>query len=148
VLEITPVMAWSGGTIERRTRSGVERIRLPVGLREGETIDVGGETLHVVIKSQDGMTVRGDDLWLTAVVPPRVLEEGGRLPVVTPIGRRILWVTKKAGERRLLRVPGLGLPARGDHPEGHLFVRLAPRTGPLDTAARALLRRFTAAWAA
>jgi len=67
---------------------------------------------------------------------------------VTPIGRRVLWVSKRAGERRLLRAPGLGLPARGRHPEGHLFVRLAPKAGPLDSAARALLKRFSAAWAA
>jgi curved DNA-binding protein len=94
------------------------------------------------------MQVRGDDLWITITVPPRLLVEGGRIPVVTPIGRRILWVTKKAGERRLLRAPGLGLPARGRHAQGCLFVRLAPKTGPLDSAARVLLRRFSAAWAA
>src|SRR5438128_1475379 len=82
----------------------------------------------------------GDDLWLTVHVTPRTLDEGGRVPVVTPIGRRILWVTKKAGERRLVRAPGLGLPARGRHPEGALFVRLAPKTGPLDSAARNLIR--------
>ena len=34
------------------------------------------------------------------------------------------------------------------HPQGHLFVRLSPRSGPLDSAARALIRRFSAAWAA
>lgn len=148
-LEITPVMAWGGGAIEHRGRDGrTSRIRLPVGLRNGDRIRAGDEMLEVVVVSRDGMQVRGDDLWITVTVPPRMLVEGGRIPVVTPIGRRILWVTKKAGERRLLRAPDLGLPARGRHPQGCLFVRLAPKAGPLDSAARVLLRRFTAAWAA
>jgi curved DNA-binding protein len=148
-LVITPVMAWGGGSVEHRTADGrTLRIRLPVGLREGDIVRAGPEKLEVAIQPQEGMIVRGDDLWITVQVPPRTLEEGGRIPVVTPIGRRILWVTKKAGERRLVRAPGLGLPARGRRPEGCLFVRLAPKPGPLDSAARMLLRRFTAAWAA
>jgi len=148
-LEITPVQAWAGGSVDRRGKDGkMLRIRLPVGLRNGDQIRAGDEMLAVAIFSRDGMQVRGDDLWITVTVPPSTLSEGGRVPVVTPIGRRILWVTKKAGERRLLRVPGLGLPARGRHAEGCLFVRLAPKTGTLDSAARSLLRRFTAAWAA
>ena len=148
-LAITPVMAWGGGSVEHTTADGrTLRIRLPVGLRNGDLVRAGEEKLEVTIRGQDGMMVRGDDLWITVTVPPRTLEEGGRVPVVTPIGRRILWVTKKAGERRLVRAPGLGLPARGRHPDGCLFVRLAPKMGPLDSAARTLLRRFTAAWAA
>jgi curved DNA-binding protein len=148
-LVITPLMAWAGGSVDHLTADGKTlRIRLPVGLREGDLVRAGSEQLAVAIRGHDQMMVRGDDLWITVTVPPRTLEEGGRVPVVTPIGRRILWVTKKAGQRRLVRAPGLGLPARGRHPEGCLFVRLAPKHGPLDSAARTLLRRFTAAWAA
>ncbi|MDE2487088.1 MAG: DnaJ domain-containing protein [Alphaproteobacteria bacterium] len=147
-LHISPVMAWSGGAAEHRMADGrTRRIRLPVGLRNGDLIRAGGEEMEVVIEARDGMCVRGDDLWVTIAVAPSVLEEGGRVAVVTPIGKRILWVTKKAGERRLVRAPGLGLPARGRRPQGCLFVRLAPKTGPLDSAARNLLRRFTAVWA-
>lgn len=149
VLEISPVQAWSGGFAEHRLKDGRSlRIKLAVGLRNGDQVRAGDEMLEVSIRAEDGMLVRGDDLWITVAVPPRLLAEGGRVPVVTPIGRRILWVTKKAGERRLLRAPGLGLPARGRHAQGCLFVRLAPKTGALDSAARILLRRFTAAWAA
>ena len=54
-----------------------------------------------------------------------------------------------AGERKLVRLVGQGLPARGQHRRGHLFLRLAPaKAGQADSAARALLRRFAAAWAA
>jgi curved DNA-binding protein len=147
-LFISPLQAWNGGAVEHRMADGrTLRIRLPVGLRNGDLVRAEGEALEVVIETREGMTVRGDDLWLTVQVAPRVLEEGGRVAVVTPLGRRILWVSKKAGERRLVRAPGLGLPACGRRPQGSLFVRLAPKAGPLDSAARLLLRRFTAVWA-
>jgi curved DNA-binding protein len=147
-LVISPLQAWNGGAVEHRMADGrTLRIRLPVGLRNGDLVRAEGEAFEVAIEAREGMTVRGDDLWLTVQVAPRILEEGGRVAVVTPIGRRILWVSKKAGERRLVRAPGLGLPARGRRPQGCLFVRLAPKAGPLDSAARNLLRRFTAVWA-
>jgi curved DNA-binding protein len=92
--------------------------------------------------------VRGDDLWVTVAVMPRVLEDGGRVALETPLGRRIVWLTEKAGERKLVRLVGQGLPARGSHRQGHLFLRLAPKEGQANSAARNLLRRFTAAWAA
>ena len=63
-------------------------------------------------------------------------------------GRRVVWLSKKAGERRLVRLPGQGLPARGTRPQGHLFLRLSPATDEAHSAARTLLRRFAAAWAA
>ena len=95
------------------------------------------------------MLVRGHDLWITADVPARVLAEGGRVAIETPLGRRIIWLTAKAGERKLVRLVGQGLPARGRHPAGHMFLRLSPAAkGATDSAARTLLRRFAAAWAA
>jgi curved DNA-binding protein len=94
------------------------------------------------------MMVRGDDLWISVAVAPRTLDEGGRIALDTPVGRRIVWLTKKAGERKLVRLVGQGLPARGSHAQGHIFLRLAPSAGQADSAARVLLRRFTAAWAA
>jgi curved DNA-binding protein len=95
------------------------------------------------------MLVRGDDLWINAAVPPRLLAHGGRVAVETPLGRRIVWLSRKAGERRLVRLEGQGLPARGPHRQGHLFLRLSPPAGgQADSAARTLLRRFAAAWAA
>ncbi|HPA38825.1 MAG TPA: molecular chaperone DnaJ, partial [Phenylobacterium sp.] len=56
--------------------------------------------------------------------------------------------TEKAGARGLVRLPGQGLPARGRRREGHLFLRLTPQTRTTASAARTLLRRFAAAWAA
>ena len=99
-------------------------------------------------RADGALLVRGDALWLTVPVEPRLLAEGGRITVETPLGRRVVWITKKAGARGLVRLPGQGLPARGRRREGHLFLRLTPQTRTTASAARTLLRRFAAAWAA
>jgi len=148
VLEISPLMALRGGLAERTVGGKRVRIRLPAGLRAGDVVRTAGGALHVAIRGTPQMLVRGDDLWVTVAVIPRVLEDGGRVALETPLGRRIVWLTQKAGERKLVRLVGQGLPARGSHRQGHLFLRLAPREGQANSAARNLLRRFTAAWAA
>ncbi|RAK57907.1 J domain-containing protein [Phenylobacterium deserti] len=150
VLAIGPKLALHGGAVEHRLADGrTIRINLPAGLRSGDAVRAGDAELAVQVQGDGDMLVRGDDLWMTVKVAPRMLAEGGRLAVETPLGRRIVWVTKKAGERGLVRLVGQGLPARGRHAQGHLFVRLAPKTaGETQSAARTLLRRFAAAWAA
>jgi curved DNA-binding protein len=149
VLAISPLVALHGGEASHRLADGrTIRVRAPAGLRTGDTVRAAGASLTVAITSDPAMIVRGDDLWVSVSVDPRTLMEGGRIALETPVGRRIVWVTRKAGERGLVRVVGQGLPARGSHPQGHLFVRLAARREGADSAARALLRRFTAAWAA
>jgi curved DNA-binding protein len=124
------------------------RLTLPAGLRAGDTVRAGGDRLVVAVRGDGGMLVRGDDLWINVTVDPRLLAEGGRVALDTPLGRRVVWITRKVGERGLVRLVGQGLPARGRRREGHLFLRLSPVTGKADSAARTLLRRFTAAWAA
>ncbi|HEY2357917.1 MAG TPA: DnaJ domain-containing protein [Phenylobacterium sp.] len=149
VLEISPLMALRGGASERQLADGRRiRLRLPAGLRSGDTVRAGDAQMSVVVRGAPEMLVRGDDLWVSVSVAPRVLEEGGRVALETPLGRRIVWLTKKAGERKLVRLVGQGLPARGGHHQGHLFLRLSPKEGRADSAARTLLRRFAAAWAA
>jgi len=150
VLRIDPLVALRGGFGEHRLADGrLIRLRLPPGLRAGDTVRAAGAELQVALVGSPELMVRGDDLWVTAAVPPRLLAEGGRVALETPLGRRIVWLTRKAGERKLIRLAGQGLPARGRHAQGQLFLRLAPHTsGQADSAARTLLRRFTAAWAA
>jgi curved DNA-binding protein len=150
VLRIDPLVALRGGSCTHQLADGRRiRVRLPAGLRQGDTVRAGGATLNVILVGTPEMLVRGDDLWISATVSPRKLAEGGRVALETPLGRRIVWLTQKAGERKLVRLIGQGLPARGPHRQGHLFLRLWPnQTGQADSAARVLLRRFTAAWAA
>jgi curved DNA-binding protein len=150
VLRVDPLVALRGGAADHLLSDGRRvRVKLPAGLRQGDTVRVGAADLAVVLTGTPEMLVRGDDLWISALVAPRLLTEGGRVAIETPLGRRIVWLTKKAGERKLVRLQGQGLPARGSHRQGHLFLRLAPTgAGQADSAARTLLRRFAAAWAA
>ena len=148
-LEISPKVALEGGEVDHRAPDGATiRITLPAGLRAGDKVMAGKLELAVYIRAQDGVIVRGDDVWMTLSVAPGLLKTGGRLSLDTPLGPRSVWIDRKAAARGLVRVEGDGLPARGRRPRGHLFLRLAPTPGLADSAALALLRRFAAAWAA
>lgn len=148
-LEISPRLALEGGDVDHRMPDGqLIRITLPPGLRSGDKVRAAGTELAVYIRAHDGVLVRGDDLWMTAKVAPGLLKKGGRITVDTPLGRRSVWIDRKAAERGLVRVEGEGLPARGRRSAGHLFVRLSATPSLADSAALALLRRFAAAWAA
>jgi len=149
ILTLDPLIALRGGGVEHTLASGRRiRVKLPPGLRHGDVVRAGRAELTVVLRGAPDMLVRGDDLWITVRVAERALAEGGRVALETPIGRRIVWLTQKAGERGLVRLVGQGLPARGKRPQGHLFIRLSATPGEAHSAARTLLRRFAAAWAA
>lgn len=148
-LSVSPMLALSGGALEHQLADGRKiRITLPPGLRTGDKLRSAQTDFEIAVRGDGQMMVRGDDIWITVAVEPHMLAEGGRIALDTPLGRRVVWITKKAGERGLVRLVGQGLPARGRHRQGHLFLRLAPQETKADTAARTLLRRFTAAWAA
>ncbi|MBO9560101.1 MAG: molecular chaperone DnaJ, partial [Caulobacter sp.] len=64
-----------------------------------------------------------------------------------------VWISTKAAARGLVRLPGQGLPARGPHRAGDLFLRLEALGEGIggegtESAARSQLKRFAAAWAA
>ncbi|MFZ5670553.1 MAG: DnaJ C-terminal domain-containing protein [Pseudomonadota bacterium] len=148
VVALSPLTAIEGGEVAAETPDGRRlSVRLPAGLRPGERVRAGGLDFEVVIRGE-GVLVRGDDLWVTAVIEPCVLADGGRVFVPTPRGDRAVWISRKAAERGLVRLPGEGLPARGDRRQGDLFVRLTAGEARGESPARSLLRRFTAAWAA
>lgn len=148
-LAVPPLLAMTGGSLEHRLADGRRiRISLPPGLRTGDKLRAGESEFDIAVRGDGQMMVRGDDVWITVPVEAHLLAEGGRVALETPLGRRVVWITKKAGERGLVRLIGQGLPARGRHRQGHLFLRLAPQEAKGDTAAQTLLRRFAAAWAA
>lgn len=144
-----PLTALNGGKVEHRLTDGrLLSVSLPPGMRTGDKVRLGTTELEVAVRGDGDLLVRGNDVWISVSLDPAMLAEGGRIAVDSPIGRRVIWVDRKAGERGLVRLEGQGLPARGRHRQGHLFFRLTPVTGKVDSAARTLLRRFTAAWAA
>jgi curved DNA-binding protein len=149
LLEIPVEMAVAGGRIERTCADGRRlRLKLPAGLRSGDRVRAGGVVFEVAIRGDGGVLVRGDDLWITAAVAPRLLETGGRLAVDTPRGRRVAWISPEAAASRLVRLAGEGLPSRGRRRQGAMFLRLTPDQALADGGARTLLTRFAAAWAA
>lgn len=148
VLEIDIVTALAGGAEDLAIDGRRLRLKLPAGLREGDKVRVEGVTFEVRYRAQDGALVRGDDLWLTGKVDPRVLAEGGRVDADTPLGPRPAWISTKAAARGLVRLPGQGLPARAAHKAGDLFLRLEAAEAGAESPARSLLKRFAAAWAA
>jgi curved DNA-binding protein len=147
-LAIDTAMAFAGGTLELMVDARRLRLTLPPGLREGDKVRVEDVVFRVVLKTASDALVRGDDLWLTARLDSRVLAEGGRVEVATAIGPRLVWISTKAAARGLVRLSGQGLPARGSHRQGDLFLRLEAVDGGAESAARSQLKRFAAAWAA
>lgn len=147
-LEIDIATAVAGGAEELAIDGRRLRLKLPAGLREGDKVRVEGVMFEVRFRAQDGALVRGDDIWLTGKVAPRVLAEGGRVEADTPLGPRPAWISTKAAARGLVRLPGQGLPARASHKAGDLFLRLEAAEACGESPARSLLKRFAAAWAA
>lgn len=152
-LEITAVEAMLGGERRLRIEGRMLDVRLPAGLRAGETLRLTGAGRHggdvflkIGVINGSGYTVRGDDVWLEikAPLPPG----GGRIEVDTPRGKRTVW--HKAGSRKLTRLAGEGLPARGLRKAGDLFLKIeADETAPASASpAQEMLRRFTGTWAA
>lgn len=148
LVEISPEVALLGGEAVIETRDGRRlKLHLPPGLRTGQTVRADGALYRVAYRGGE-VTIRGDDLWITVGVTPAVLSEGGRIQIRTPAGERDVWVSRKAGARGLVRLPGAGLPATGKHRHGDLFIRLTAGPPRPESAAKTLLRRFAAAWAA
>jgi curved DNA-binding protein len=149
-LEISPVHALLGGSADCRLADGRRvKAELPPGLRHGDRVRIGGRLLVVTVRAEAGLAVLGDHLCVTVEVDHGVLDHGGRLTVETPTGSHDVWVSSTAGGRGFVRLVGLGLPARGSRPRGHLFVRLRARAAePAEAPSRDLKRRFAAAWAA
>jgi len=144
-LHLGPALAAAGGEViaplpgDRRIR-----VAVPAGLRDGDRVRAGEVTLTVKVVAEADLTLRGDDLWLTATLPgdaPR----GGRLGVATPSGHKDIWIGRRALSRGLVRLTGEGLPARGPHAAGDMFVRLRTASRS-ESGARSRLRAFRAAW--
>jgi curved DNA-binding protein len=149
-LVISPFVAVTGGSVTTPLSSGRRvSIALPAGLRHGDKVRVDGRVWVVSVRAEAGASVLGDHLCLTVEVDRGVLGHGGRVAVATPAGEQVVWISRAAAIRGFVRLPGLGLPARGAHSRGHLFVRLRESSAdPVERASRDLLRRFAAAWAA
>ena len=151
VVSITPLEALRGARLQVEVGGRSLRVRVPPGLRSGEHLRLrragpDGIDLHlpVLIRAADGLRALGDDLYMSWPVPPRLIEDGGRVEIATHAGLRSAWLTPGQATLRV-RLKGLGLSARGSRPQGHLFVTLEP-SADAPSSAEDLLVRFTRVW--
>ena len=154
VIGLTPLQALNGGRVRVSVAERTLRVAVPPGLRSGEHLrlrqagkDGGDLYLSVLIRPTDGLSVLGDDLFMTWSVSPRVLEDGGRVEIDTHAGTRQAWVVSDKQAPVRLRLRNLGLPGRGARKPGHLFVTLMP-VADCPSSAEDLLARFTRVWTA
>lgn len=126
-------------------------VQAPRGLRDGECVRLPTRegdwvTVRVSIDTPPDRRVWGDDIWMTASLPPHVLRFGGRTQIDTPYGVKTLRLTEGAQDGASLRLKGLGLPATATAPAGDLIVRLqADRNAA--PAAPCMLTAFRERWA-
>ena len=150
-VEITPMEAVFGGVHSVPMRGeGPVSVRLQPGLRVGDLIGVAGIAMTIVIQSDERSTFVGDNLCLRIQVDQAFLSTGGPLEVPTPAGPLRVDVSRQDAARGLVRVDGARLPSQGRHAQSHLFIKLERTMTAADgeTRTRAMLRRFTSAWAA
>jgi curved DNA-binding protein len=152
LLTLTPMQAISGGCVRVVVGCRTLLIHAPPGVRSGDTIRLkrgaanGGDLLlPALIRPADGLSVLGGDLFMTWAVPQRMMDDGGRIEIMTHAGPRSSWLVPDMVEPVRLRLKGLGLPARGSRPAGDLFVKLEA-SADLPSAAEDLLLRFTRVW--
>lgn len=151
VVAITPAQALNGARIDLEITGRRLRLAVPAGLRSGDRLRLragaeDGADLHlpVLIRAAEGLSAIGDDLYMEWPTSPRLIEDGGRVEIETHAGVRSAWLTPRQRTLRV-RLKGLGLPARGSRPQGHLFVTLQPSV-EAPSSAEDLLVRFTRVW--
>lgn len=153
-LEITPTEAMLGLVRQVEVARGrALGLRLPAGLRAGETVRLAGQgqdgrdlLLTVAISPEGGMRVIGDDLWLDWPVDGLVLSLGGRIRVATPTGEHSVTVPAALPAPYRLRLKDKGLPDRDGKPRGHLFLTLKAAAQSKTDPAGERLGRFKRAW--
>lgn len=147
LIVLTPMQALSGGTVCVRASGRQLLVHVPPGVRTADRIrlkDIKG-LIPVLIRPADGLSVLGADLFMDWPIASRLMRDGGRIEIDTHAGPQPAWLVPDMTAPVRLRMPGLGLPARGQRPAGDLFVKLIP-SDELPSAAEDMLLRFTRVW--
>lgn len=144
---LTPMQALTGGSVIVAAWGRRLLVHVPPGVRTADRIRLKGcpDLLRVLIRPADGLSVLGADLFMDWSIPPRLMRDGGRIEIDTHAGPQAAWLVPDMVAPVRLRLPGLGLPARGKRPAGDLFVKLTP-SDDLPSAAEDMLLRFTRVW--
>ncbi|MCH4267061.1 MAG: hypothetical protein LKF80_01510 [Brevundimonas sp.] len=141
------MQALTGGSVIVKAWGRSLLVHVPPGVRTADRIRLkdGPSLLRVLIRPADGLSVLGADLFMDWPIAPRLMRDGGRIEIDTHAGLQSAWLVPDMVEPVRLRLPGLGLPARGKRAAGDLFVKLIP-SDDLPSAAEDMLLRFTRVW--
>lgn len=144
---LTPMQALSGASVVVEAWGKRLLVHVPPGVRTADRIRLKGRPglLRALIRPADGLSVLGADLFMDWPIAPRMMRDGGRIEIDTHAGPQSAWLVPDMIEPVRLRLPGLGLPARGKRSAGDLFVKLVP-SDDLPSAAEDMLQRFTRVW--
>jgi DnaJ-class molecular chaperone len=130
--------AVAGGTRRVVMQNGEQiDVKIPAGLRDGQTIRVKGRggagrgggpngdvLLQVAVAAHPFITRDGDDLRMDLPVSLKEAVAGGKVPVPTLTGTLSLTVPAGSNTGTTLRLKGKGVPAHGKAGAGDLYVRL------------------------
>jgi curved DNA-binding protein len=147
LIVLTPMQALSGGTVAVTALGRRLLVHVPPGVRTADRIRLKGarDLISVLIRPADGLSVLGADVFMDWPIASRLMRDGGRIEIDTHAGSQAAWLVPDMVEPVRLRLPGLGLPARGKRAAGDLFVKLTP-SDDLPSAAEDMLLRFTRVW--
>jgi curved DNA-binding protein len=114
------------------------RILLPAGLRDGEKLRLKIEgaprreqLFRVHIVTENGMSVSGNDITISAAIESRLYFNGGHTIIQTPHGEREIEIGRAVEAGTQICLSGLGLPATDVHPRGDLHVKLEACANPV-----------------
>jgi DnaJ-class molecular chaperone len=130
--------AVSGGTRRVAMQNGEQiDVKIPVGVRDGQTIRVKGRggagrgggpngdvLLQIAVAPHPFIARDGNDLRMDLPVTLKEAVSGGKVPVPTLSGTLALSVPESANTGTVLRLKGKGVPAHGREEAGDLYVRL------------------------
>ena len=151
--------AANGGTRRVMLQNGEQiDIKIPVGVKDGQTIRVKGRggagqgggpngdiLLTVSVAPHPTMTRDGNDIRTDLPVTLKEAVLGGKVPVPTLTGTVSLTVPPNSNTGTILRLKGKGIAAHGGEAAGDLYVRLVVS---LPDHADEALKSFASGWAA
>ncbi len=148
-------MAVKGGKHNINLESESFDIKIPAGIKDGETLRVRGKgngtgshrgdlLIKVNVADSTEYTRRGDDLYLTIDVPLKTALFGGRVKIETLIHDSItLKVPQNTKNGQKFRVKGGGVPNRKTSLSGNLYLIanvVLPKVEDLDEELVELMR--------
>ncbi len=130
--------AVAGGTRRVVMQNGEQiDVKIPVGVRDGQTIRVKGRggagrgggpngdvLLQVQVAAHPFIVREGNDLRMDLPVTLKEAVSGGKVTVPTLAGALALTVPPGSNTGTILRLKGKGVPAHGKEDAGDLYVRL------------------------